>query len=125
MNRNRAKQFSVDWFWAAAWLLAIRSADSWFHSHRLLSNSVAMQMALGSVFVAVFSSLRRRNPARKPRVIAENPVPLSAEVLRHIDSGRKIEAIKVYRQETGAGLRQSKDIVEQAAEARAGGVSVR
>ena len=124
MQRGGAKQFFVDWFWAAVWLLAIRSADSWFHSHRLLDNSAAMQMALGSVVVAVFSFMRRCARARKPREIPGNAPSLSAEVLRHIDGGRIIEAIKVYRQETGAGLKQAKDIVEQAAEARAGGESL-
>lgn len=35
-----------------------------------------------------------------------------AQVLEHLTAGRKIEAIKVYRQATGVGLKQAKDAVE-------------
>jgi ribosomal protein L7/L12 len=36
-----------------------------------------------------------------------------AELLRLINDGRKIEAIKRYRELTGAGLGEAKDAVEQ------------
>jgi ribosomal protein L7/L12 len=38
-----------------------------------------------------------------------------AEVLRVVQSGRKIEAIKLYRQQTGVGLSAAKQMVEQIA----------
>lgn len=46
-------------------------------------------------------------------VTAEPPCPLSPEVqelARH--PGRKIEAIKLHREQTGAGLKEAKDAVE-------------
>ncbi len=38
--------------------------------------------------------------------------PLEERVLNLMRQGQKIEAIKVYRGETGAGLKESKDAVE-------------
>lgn len=35
------------------------------------------------------------------------------EVLAHLHAGRKIEAIKVYRRQSGVGLREAKYIVEK------------
>ena len=37
---------------------------------------------------------------------------LSDAVRTHIEAGRKIEAIKALREETGLGLREAKDAVE-------------
>ncbi|MGW3966643.1 ribosomal protein L7/L12 [Amycolatopsis sp. NPDC005003] len=44
--------------------------------------------------------------------IAE-PEPELHEVRRLLGVGKKIEAIKVYRERTGAGLKEAKDAVEQ------------
>lgn len=44
-------------------------------------------------------------PAPEPEVVEE--------CRRLATSGRKIDAIKVYRQATGAGLKQSKEAVER------------
>lgn len=48
--------------------------------------------------------------------VAEPPISragaLSPPVAALIAAGRKIEAIKLYRQETGEGLRQARDAVE-------------
>ncbi|MEV4825676.1 ribosomal protein L7/L12 [Micromonospora sp. NPDC049274] len=41
-----------------------------------------------------------------------------AEVLQELLAGRKIQAIKVYREVTGAGLREAKDAVELLARQR-------
>ena len=47
---------------------------------------------------------------------AEMPVrPLPPELLGLLQAGRKIEAIKVYREFTGKGLKEAKDAVEQIA----------
>lgn len=40
------------------------------------------------------------------------PEPWMAEVRQLCSSGRKIQAIKVYREHTGVGLKQAKDAVE-------------
>jgi ribosomal protein L7/L12 len=40
------------------------------------------------------------------------PAGLSDEVRRLADAGRKIEAIKLHREQTGVGLRAAKDAVE-------------
>ena len=37
---------------------------------------------------------------------------LEAEVLALLEQGRKIQAIKLYRERTGAGLKEAKDAVE-------------
>jgi ribosomal L7/L12-like protein len=37
---------------------------------------------------------------------------LDRQIVELMRSGRKIEAIKVYREQTGAGLKESKDYVE-------------
>ena len=36
----------------------------------------------------------------------------SPEVMEFVHSGKKIEAIKRYRQETGVGLKQAKEFIE-------------
>jgi hypothetical protein len=43
------------------------------------------------------------------------PLRVSAEVAGLLQAGRKIEAIKVYRQATGAGLAEAKAAVERIA----------
>ncbi|OYN85256.1 ribosomal L7/L12 family protein [Parenemella sanctibonifatiensis] len=42
-----------------------------------------------------------------------DPYALSAEVRALVAQGKKIEAIKVYRQETGVGLAEAKRRVEE------------
>ncbi|MGA8114089.1 MAG: ribosomal protein L7/L12 [Actinocatenispora sp.] len=44
--------------------------------------------------------------------------PAAPEVVHHLENGRKIEAIKVYRAQTGVGLKQAKDAVEAIARQR-------
>jgi ribosomal protein L7/L12 len=46
---------------------------------------------------------------------AEDPFPDMDDVRYLLSEGRKIEAIKVYRQRTGAGLKEAKDAVERMA----------
>jgi len=45
---------------------------------------------------------------------ASRPGALSPQVLALVTAGRKIEAIKLYRQETGEGVKQAKAAVERA-----------
>lgn len=43
----------------------------------------------------------------------EPPAPGGSDtVISHLRAGRKIEAIKVYREETGTGLKEAKEAVE-------------
>ncbi len=49
-----------------------------------------------------------------PEPPASRPGALSPQVAALIAAGRKIEAIKLYRQETGEGLKQAKAAVEGA-----------
>lgn len=44
---------------------------------------------------------------------------LSPEIYQHLSSGRKIEAIKLIREETGLGLREAKDLADALSEHRA------
>ncbi|MFT5290766.1 MAG: ribosomal protein L7/L12 [Planctomycetota bacterium] len=43
-------------------------------------------------------------------------VAVSESVAAALEAGRKIEAIKIYRAETGAGLREAKEYVESIAD---------
>jgi len=49
--------------------------------------------------------------------IAE-PQPEYPSVLQELEQGRKIQAIKLYRQQTGVGLKEAKDAVEELARQR-------
>jgi Ribosomal protein L7/L12 C-terminal domain len=49
--------------------------------------------------------------------IAE-PQPAMPDVVNHLDAGNKIQAIKAYRDATGAGLKEAKDAVEEMARRR-------
>jgi ribosomal protein L7/L12 len=41
-----------------------------------------------------------------------------SRVLSNLDAGNKIQAIKAYREATGAGLKEAKDAVEEMARQR-------
>ncbi|EGD42029.1 hypothetical protein NBCG_03703 [Nocardioidaceae bacterium Broad-1] len=45
--------------------------------------------------------------------LEEPPVPRQDEVVALVRAGKKIEAIKVYREATGAGLVEAKNAVER------------
>ena len=45
--------------------------------------------------------------------LEEPPAPRQDEVVALARAGKKIEAIKVYREATGAGLREAKEAVER------------
>src|SRR5208282_916448 len=44
--------------------------------------------------------------------VPQQPGSLEGQVLLLIQAGKEIEAIKLYRQETGSGLKEAKDAVE-------------
>ena len=46
------------------------------------------------------------------------PEPETTDIVAHLANGRKIEAIKTYRERTGAGLKEAKDAVEEIARHR-------
>lgn len=45
--------------------------------------------------------------------IEEKPIPTTPEVIRHIEAGQLILAIKAYREATGVGLREAKEAVDE------------
>ena len=45
---------------------------------------------------------------------------ISDQVIAAVDAGRKIEAIKILREETGLGLKEAKDVVDSLARAKRG-----
>jgi len=53
-----------------------------------------------------------------PEPPASRPGALSPQVIALVEAGRKIDAIKLYRQETGEGLKQAKAAVELGPAAR-------
>lgn len=44
--------------------------------------------------------------------VPQQPGSFEGQVLLLMQAGKKIEAIKIYRQETGSGLKEAKDAVE-------------
>jgi ribosomal protein L7/L12 len=64
--------------------------------------------------LARLSALERRIQAIMDHLEIVDPLPRPdlSEVQRHLDAGRKIPAIKAYREVTGAGLKEAKDEVE-------------
>ena len=52
------------------------------------------------------------NPFSSPMI---NSAPISDEVVHALRLGNKIEAIKIYRQQTGVDLRAAKEAVEEIA----------
>lgn len=78
-------------------------------------------VALGVLFLAMGQqSLRRRvdvlsrqvESMRQELNLGESSMPHMPEVERLVREGRKIEAIKVYREMTGLGLKEAKDAVD-------------
>jgi ribosomal protein L7/L12 len=49
--------------------------------------------------------------------IAE-PLPEEPDVVRYLEAGNRIQAIKTYRERTGVGLAEAKDIVDRIARER-------
>ncbi|MFC6017050.1 hypothetical protein ACFP2T_12650 [Plantactinospora solaniradicis] len=69
------------------------------------------------------TSVRLARIERKLQLVVDHlgivePEPALPEVLRHLQNGKKIHAIKAYRQATGESLRDAKDAVERMAEQR-------
>lgn len=50
--------------------------------------------------------------------IAEPQPPEVPSVVQELEQGRKIQAIKLYREQTGVGLREAKEAVEEIARQR-------
>lgn len=50
--------------------------------------------------------------------IAEPQPPEMPSVVQELEQGRKIQAIRLYREQTGVGLREAKDAVEEIARQR-------
>ncbi|MBN1584115.1 MAG: ribosomal protein L7/L12 [Anaerolineae bacterium] len=46
------------------------------------------------------------------RYVDEPPSGVSPEILDLVQRGQKIRAIKLYREETGVGLREAKDFID-------------
>ncbi len=44
-----------------------------------------------------------------------DPEPETADIVAHLAAGKKIEAIKLYRERTGVGLKEAKDATEEIA----------
>ena len=49
-----------------------------------------------------------------------NDLEISDQVIAAIDAGRKIEAIKILREQTGLGLKDAKDVVDSIAREKRG-----
>lgn len=75
------------------------------------SSQGATFVALGTTFLAIGASYRKSSSAfTKPVELSE---PQKREVQALVAEGKKIEAIKRVREETGAGLKTAKEYVDQ------------
>jgi hypothetical protein len=84
----------------------------------LAALSVILILAVGFEVQKVRRELRRLSgslDALRERLGVNAPQKVPAEVVGLLQSGRKIEAIKVYRAATGAGLAEAKAAVERLA----------
>lgn len=81
---------------------------------------------IGSIGVAVgaWSQDKRRSATqlaavqRKLDLVMDHlgiAVPVEPEVVRHLESGRTIEAVRAYRKQTGASLLEAKQAVDRIA----------
>lgn len=73
-----------------------------------------IKFLLGAAVMFVLVTLWRRNDAARPHDAAPRRVlpPPGAEVERLVRADRLIEAIKLYRAETGCGLKEAKDEID-------------
>ena len=67
--------------------------------------------ALDRLTTQVSAIQRARSPSG-PLLACSRSKPVHFEVAEHIMAGRKISAIKVYREQTGVGLAEAKREVE-------------
>ena len=61
-------------------------------------------------------SCNRHGAGTTKEVAMDHREDLPPQVMHALKAGRKIEAIKIYRAETGAGLREAKEYVESIAD---------
>jgi hypothetical protein len=61
-------------------------------------------------------TLASATPERLESIAPRSADPLDSEVLQLMRAGRKIEAIKLYREQRRAGLKEAKDAVEALAQ---------
>jgi ribosomal protein L7/L12 len=101
------------WFIPSAWSLYMRDQidlDAW---HRLMAACAFFAVAaLVNIYEKLDQIAKAVKRADSASMLAQRQ-PLSARVKQlAIDPNNKIEAIKVYREETGASLAEAKEVVE-------------
>jgi ribosomal protein L7/L12 len=80
-----------------------------------MENSTIVALLVGAVASAlVMWTIQRRRAEQMTNGAAPPPGASYEEQLHHcIDHGRKIEAIKLYREHNGVGLKDAKEAVER------------
>jgi large subunit ribosomal protein L7/L12 len=76
---------------------------------------VAIAFAIGFVVgrtTAAGITVRDATRDPPPAAVALDDDAFAAQLLVHLAAGHKIEAIKLYRERTGLGLKEAKDAVE-------------
>lgn len=81
-----------------------------FFERQQVSNMEARLAALEARVDALVRSLGGEQPVYQN--VPEPPAGLSDEIVTALRRGRKIEAIKLYRDRTGASLKEAKDFIE-------------
>jgi len=67
---------------------------------------------------AQLASIRRKLDLVMEHLSIAEAAPERAEVVRHLDNGRLIDAVRAYRRETGASLLEAKQAVDRIAAER-------
>ncbi|TQJ22007.1 hypothetical protein FBZ33_2251 [Micromonospora sp. A202] len=91
-----------------------------------MGSNIALIATIGSVGAAVGAWFQdKRSSAtqlaavqRKLDLVMDHlgiVAPVESEVVRHLESGRVIQAVRVYRQQTGASLVEAKQAVDRIA----------
>lgn len=97
-----------------------------------LTTAVLVLGGAGLLMLALSAVMSRRATGTTARLVAiehrlglimdhlgvTEPEPDVADIVERMAAGKKVEAIKLYRQRTGLGLREAKDAVEEIARRR-------
>jgi hypothetical protein len=103
--------------WMLSSALEFTGGDVFLRRHPLWIKAFGIGCAVVS-FAGSIRSWRRERAVAHRATLSDVPKTLSERVMTAArEPGGKIAAIKIYREETGASLRQAKDVVESWIEA--------
>jgi hypothetical protein len=84
----------------------------------LLMSAFASRSGQSGVSDRRLARIERRLELIMDRLEIAETEPAMPDVVAHLENGKKIDAIKAYRKQTGAGLKEAKDAVDAMARER-------